>query len=368
MDYPPGCKPSGAGIRISVWRGRQRVYDETIPGDPLSKAFVKRCAKRREWVKARLKLGLPIYEDDSDERLFKTARLDFIETIDAKPSSVKSMQSHINHYWKVLDGLALSQINEQVIRRVLSSHDVTNKTKKNALETLRVLLSHAGVEPNPCNKVKLKRHQRPAIERYQPSERDRLIAELSGQFKVYFAVLFGTGLRPGEALALLWDDYDGQTLWVEKQMVRRRLERFTKTNRPRRVYVPEWVRPILENHGTRFRGGYIFQQTTKDGEPHKCAREFNKAWQSAHERLRIPYRIPYVCRHTRAAELLTTGVNPADAAQQMGHSVDMFLHRYSDWVESMNPNRDWSRFESKITKTPPSENAETSKVLKIKAE
>ena len=58
-----------------------------------------------------------------------------------------------------------------------------------------------------------------------------------------------------------------------------------------------------------------------------------KEWKKAHEVTGIAYRIPYTCRHTRAAELLSAGVNPAAAAKQLGHTVEMFLRTYSEFID-----------------------------------
>ena len=69
-------------------------------------------------------------------------------------------------------------------------------------------------------------------------------------------------------------------------------------------------------------------------------------WREAHKRAGLAYRVPYTCRHTRAAELLSQGANPAEAANQLGHSTDMFLKRYSEFIEEYRTDRDWSRFES----------------------
>ena len=57
------------------------------------------------------------------------------------------------------------------------------------------------------------------------------------------------------------------------------------------------------------------------------------AWRKAHKDTGLAYRIPYTCRHTRAAELLSANVNPAAAAKQMGHTVEMFLRTYSEFIE-----------------------------------
>src|SRR5690606_2861983 len=117
---------------------------------------------------------------------------------------------------------------------------------------------------------------------YTPKQRDALLSALSGQPKVYFAVLFGCGLRPGEALALQWTDYDGQELDISKQITKRRREESTKTNMRRRVYVPAWVRDILRGHSTQFAKGYVFLNSHSG--PYLDTDIFNNAWRSAHKK------------------------------------------------------------------------------------
>ena len=132
-------------------------------------------------------------------------------------------------------------------------------------------------------------------------------------------------------MGLEWTDYDGEYLNVSKQIVRRRMVNSTKTSVRRRVYVPTWVRPILDNHTTRFKRSNIFLNSF--GEFYKDTDDFNEAWKAAHTRARKTYRIPYTLRHTRAAELLSQGVSAALAAKQLGHSVAMFLSVYSEYLE-----------------------------------
>ncbi len=86
---------------------------------------------------------------------------------------------------------------------------------------------------------------------------------------------------------------------------------------------------------------------TIGGGPYLDTDVFLAAWKEAHTALGIRYREPYVCRHTKAAELLSTGVHYADAAKYMGHTVEMFLRTYSEWIEEYAglADQDDSRFE-----------------------
>lgn len=113
--------------------------------------------------------------------------------------------------------------------------------------------------------------------------------------------------------------------------------------------MPTWVRPYLDALPTRFEGGPVF--ANKFGDHHRDSDIFNAAWQDVFKshliarKHRMPYRIPYVCRHARAAELLSNGVDPAKAAAELGHSTEMFLRTYSEFIDEYCKDRDTSKLE-----------------------
>lgn len=344
--WPTGIRPSGKGIQIRVWRYRQIVHQETVQGDPYNARDLAAAVNRRDEIAARVRLGLPLFADDNDapnKTLTKAAQA-YIDTVDAKHSTAIGYENILNRYWlPVVGGWSLLEITQAKIKEILASLKVSPKTKKNILVPLRSVFDHAGMHPNPVAKIEFRKRQKPVVERYTPEQRANLLERLEGQAKAYFALLFGCGLRPGEALALQWPDYDGEEIEVSKQITRRRLEQSTKTSVRRRVYVPTWARAILNACPSRFAGEWIF--TNQHGEHHRDTDVFNNAWREAHKKARVPYRVPYVCRHTRAAELLSTGITPADAAKQLGHSPEMFLRIYSEFIEKFARNQDKSRFE-----------------------
>lgn len=344
-SWPTGIRPWGNGIQIRIYRKGRPEYTETLEGDPHSKADLASAIKRREFLLSRAKLGLPLVQEDPAQRqLFEVVAQDYLNTLDAKRSTQLSYENILNGRWiPAFAGWPLDEITTAVIKRELANMAVSQKTKRNILIPLVGVLDHAEIVPNPARGIRLKRHQKEEIDRYTPEERDKLLSRLDGQSKVYFSVLFGCGLRPGEALALQWTDYNGEELDVSKQITRRRLEHTTKTSVRRRVYVPEWVRIQLNNHHTRFVGEWVFVNSL--GRCNLDTDIFNEAWREAHKKARIPYRIPYACRHSRASELLSIGIPPAEAAKQMGHSVEMFLRTYARWIEQFSGNQDKSRLE-----------------------
>jgi integrase len=339
-DWPTGIRPSGRGFQIRVWRQDKPAYTETF-GCSTNKTDLAGAIKRRDWLKVRISAGLPIIEgEDSALSLFGEVAQDYLETFEGKQSSLVEYHRILNHWWMVFANDPIQHITKAQIKRILKNMDVTTRTKRNRLIPLYGVFNHAEIRP-PI--IKLKKHQKKAIERYTPIQREALLERMDGQARVYFAILFGCGLRPGECLGLEWSDFDGEYLHISKQITKRRLEPSTKTSVRRKVYVPKTLRGIIQGCSTRFAGGHIFQNSF--GRPYLDTDIFNAEWKIAHKKARIPYRIPYVCRHTRAAELLSMGVAPARAAKELGHSVEMFLRTYSEYIEEY-AKEDMSLFES----------------------
>lgn len=291
-------------------------------------------------------LGLPLTVEDetaTQQTVVKAAQ-DYLNTLDAKRSTHMSYENILNQYWLPAIGhWILSEVTSTKIKEILTTLKVSGKTKRNALIPIRGVFDHAEIVPNPADRVLVRKHQKALVERYTPKQRDAILAQLEGQERVYFSLLFGCGLRPGEALALLWTDYDGTELEVSKQITRRKLEASTKTSVRRKVYVPKWVRDILSDHPTRFAKSHILLNS--HGRPHLDTDHMNEVWREAHRRAKIAYRVPYVCRHTRASELLSIGIGPADAAKQLGHSPEMFLRIYAEFIEEFAKGQDRARFE-----------------------
>lgn len=328
----PGIEQRGQSLRLVIyWKGER--ITETHPGTCDDK-HLRRVIKRREWLLSRLRVGLPIHEDD--EQLLSSIAADYFASLAVKISTLRSYRNIWSLYWLGPFGsLTPSSITTAMVRTELAAMEVSPKTKRNALAVLSSIMRHGDVNPNPCSPIRIKRGQKAHVDRYRPDELAAVLSRLEGDKLVYFTLLAATGMRPGEALALEWSDYDGERISVTKQVVRRRLIPTTKTNVARRVYLPTWARQTIDQHVTRFKGGYIF--TNSLGTHHRDTDDFNAAWKKAHQKARVPYRIPYTLRHTRAAELLSQGCPAPLAARELGHSVAMFQSVYSEFIEEYSP-------------------------------
>lgn len=344
--YPVGLYPSGQGIRIKLFKNGKVAHQETIICDPFSKSDIRRVAALRAELKVKLNLGLAFVEESAPSELqpFSVMAQEYIETHEGKYSTVLSYIGILNKYWIPLFGnLPCSSITKRDIKRARAEQNVSGKTRDNILGALRGVLDHAEVSPNPAKLIKTKKKQTASIDRYSPTDRDKLLSCFSGDTYVYFALLFGCGMRPGELKGLLRTDFDGNHWHVHQQVVRGKLVGSTKTGHRRKVYVPDWVKAAIKTIPSRIDSPYFF--INADGSFFKDTRKFNRAWKKAHDRKQLHYRIPYAARHTRAAELLSMGLLPPDAAVQMGHSTHVFLTTYSEFINEYAANQDPRRFE-----------------------
>lgn len=369
MDkFPPGIRPDGAGLRIRIWKNGRLAYSETIQGDPGSEAVRARAVRRREYLAHRIKYDLPIDGESSPAPPFHEVAQDWlnIQAANVDRDTIRRYRTILQSQWiPLLANTEVDRISRADIKRGLASFGVKIKTQKNYLGPLRMVLDHAQVQPNPANKMdwprKKSRTEKPRVSRFLPAERAAVVGALDDlhdirpshwteQARIFFPLLFATGLRPGEALALRWSDWDGQCLRISATHTRNRRKEHTKTGVDRSVYLPTWARGRLEGHSTRFAGGPVF--VGQRGAPLTDTKRLNPIWHKALGRARLPSRDPYVCRHTRAAELLSIGVNQAEAAAQLGHNVQMFSTLYSEWIDEYAGRRDYSHLEGNTDESP----------------
>lgn len=376
-----GIRYRGKGWGITLWGPNGKIeYFETLEG-PQTKTGLAAAVKRRELLLSRKRLGQPIADEAENSTIFKDVAARWLASLQIDPDSIREYWNILNNSWMPAYGeWPVTAITASDVKERLAAMGVSIKTQKNRLGPLRAVLDHAGLNPNPAAGIKWPKKARgktknKRVQRYTPAEREALINRLeklaehhrmlavekptqknktdaywSEVSALYFRLLFAFGPRPGEALALCIEDYDGEFIWIDDQFVRGKHKQETKTGEARRVYVPKAFRPHLDNHPAKFTGGPLFRGY--QGEQLKDTKRLNPWWKKAHAKERIAYRTPYACRHNRAAELLSQGVGAAEGAYELGHSVQMFLEIYSEFMDEYRAVRDWSRFESAGTRLP----------------
>lgn len=148
------------------------------------------------------------------------------------------------------------------------------------------------------------------------------VAAMSPDPAMLMTLLFYTGLRPIEALALQAGDVDADKQWL--------VVRNSKTGHPRGVplhsFLCEWLPSLIERGGTLFR--------TPRGEPYRKVQDggggLKTAIKGARRRSGINEVSPYTARHTVSTQLVIEGVHPHMKDQILGHAADDMSRRYTN--------------------------------------
>jgi integrase len=172
------------------------------------------------------------------------------------------------------------------------------------------------IPTNPVRVVKKPKQIRTRVPRpLAPEVVEKLRGKLHQRDATLVSVLAYSGLRPGEALALTWDDVQKQTLIVEKALAGGKTKA-TKTGQTRSVRL---LKPLVSDlNEWRMASGRpagtqpIFPM--KDGRYWTATALRNwrrKVFVPAAKAAGIKTRRPYDLRHSFASLLFQEGTNPA---------------------------------------------------------
>lgn len=207
------------------------------------------------------------------------------------------------------------------------------------------------IAANPCAHV-----QPPTPEKFKRTvftqdEMGRFLAEAlrSSRYGPFYLILAGTGLRPGEALALMWRhvDLEKGVVWVTHTLERPagggwQLREFPKSVHGRRVVrLPEQCVDALREIRRRVVAerlkagasytdlGLVFCQPS--GKPLHGHNINLRDLKAICRRAKVPEIRVYDLRHLHATTLANDGVNPKEIQQRLGHhaasyTFDQYIH------------------------------------------
>lgn len=233
------------------------------------------------------------------------------------------------------------------------------RTIRSLHAVIRQGLAHAhrtgAAARNAADLVVLPKMERRKVAAMSGKEAGRFLeAAREDRYFALWCVLLTGGLRPGEALALTWEDIDLEEarIHVQRTLTRRGVDGWKlvepKTARARRVVVlPSFVVRALREHRARQaeerlqlgaeyeNNGFVF--ATEFGKPLDGAnlydRNFRRIMAAAElgewkgegkaRKFDPAYRL-YDLRHTAATLLLRDGLNPKVVSERLGHSSVAF--------------------------------------------
>ena len=204
-----------------------------------------------------------------------------------------------------------------------------------------------------------------------PAEQLLLIDSATGPWcmRMLLQLLAATGARRGEALAVRWADIDGRDLVIARSLSQTKAGlqfKGTKTERPRRVNLPESVVAALALHrqeqnkfrqqfGPNYRSDLDLIFGNPDGTPLKPD-TISASISLLCRRLGLPKGVSlHTLRHSHGSVLLADGVDLATVSERLGHSsirvtADVYSHALRG--RDKEAARRWENFMNRHTVAP----------------
>lgn len=205
-----------------------------------------------------------------------------------------------------------------------------------------------------------------------PFEQRLLIESANGPWciRMLLQLLAATGARRGEALALRWVDVEGRDLVIARSLCQTKVGlqfKGTKTERPRRVNLPESVMAALALHrheqnkfrhefGATYRAELDLIFANPNGSTLKPD-TLSASISLLCRRLGLPKGVSlHTLRHSHGSVLLADGVHLATVSERLGHSsVRVTADVYSHALRDQEAARRWDDFMNRHTVKPPEE-------------
>lgn len=375
-----GVEARGQSIRIT-FRWRTERHRETLDMRP-TPANLKAAARIRAAIQGEIRQGVFNYAEhfpDSKtvkklglvttapkpKQTFQDVAVKWLQaSSDLSAGTLKKYRSELRRYWLPEFGdRAITEIKYSDLAAYVGLINWPSpKTRNNALIPLRQVFEMAFmddlIDTNPALKLKNQKYQKNQPDPLTLEEVEKILEYMRSMFDEqvsnYFEFAFFTGLRTEEIIALKWSDIElnpqrlvaciqrAQTMGEEKE---------TKTNKIRHIDLNSRARDVLssQKQHTFPCSEYVFNNpfTGKPWNDNGKAQRI-RYWNPTLDRLGIRHRRAYETRHTYATMLLMSGTNPAYAASQMGHSIQVFFTVYAKWINTATQHGERAKVEGFI--------------------
>ena len=159
--------------------------------------------------------------------------------------------------------------------------------------------------------------------------------------KTLFALLFFTGMRTGEAIALKWEDIDLENMEIHiSKTITRGFEQSAKTKSSiRTVEILDPLVPYLRQHKSKH-GLRTYLFVKRDGSRYDGSPNILKYWKRILAKTDLEYRSVYQTRHTFASLMLNQGENLMWVSAMLGHTdSDITLKKYGRYMKKEKKKR-----------------------------
>lgn len=265
-----------------------------------------------------------------------------LDTGKLSKESRRTNKIYLNRYWMPrfgndpMDVIHYDDLLEE-FAPIISAGNLSPKTLKHVLSAgsavFQLAIKSRWIHENPArllaSEIELPTR---VVDPFTREERDILLDSLQEhQHIVYYTIRFFNGLRPSEAIALRWSDYKDGNLVINKGRVRGDNRPTPKNKIDRVVPAHPRVVKILRETPRQLHNDHIV--TTQHGSAYQSSNMLAQALKRTMKRTGIRYRSPYNARHTCATMMLEAEMSPAYCAKMLGHTVEMFLKIYADFID-----------------------------------
>lgn len=376
MGSSGGVEVRARSIRIHfTYEGKNLKETVKTDGEPLAPtpANVKYAKRLAAEIREKIKHGTFAYADyfPASERATTGVGTTVGEHLESwiklhptlADSTIKAYRVAIE-FWKAeIGGVQLKALKYSDILGALASRpEWTGKTRNNKSSVLRKALQLAIqdgiIQHNPIDGLSAAPHQKEPPDPFDLQEVEAILAHMvkkyGEQVASYWEFKFFTGLRTGESLAIKWDniDFNRKQMLVSDAITIGLHKTKTKTNSTRIVELNSRAMAVLsrmKKHTYLMPDGWIFRAPTTGDRWADDSTPRKRYWYPVLKATGIRQRGPYNTRHTYATIMLMSGVTPAYAARQLGHSVEMFLRIYSKWIDGGQNAVEMRKVESLIS-------------------
>lgn len=275
------------------------------------------------------------------------------------PSYYNACEAHLQYFADTLGNVAISKIKPLDIQNLMNNLEKSNptterpsskRTLKDYLQKLSSVFEFAidnrVIDYNPCRKIEISRSAPKDERRALTAEEMQRIEEFHHDAQLPAMLMLYSGLRRGEASALLWSDIDlkNKTITVNKSIdFSNNSLKLPKTKAGiRTVHIPQKLVDYLK--GVKHHGIYVIESAS--GKP-MTATAWRSLWNSymtdmnikygygginpftgkkiyKHAPTKLPMVIdeftPHCLRHTFCTLLYEAGIDVLVAQNQMGHT------------------------------------------------
>lgn len=345
------------GYVIDFTLNNQR-YRETIPA-PHNKSALKRIEDRETVYKFAIsmndksiadkfpnsKIIQKAFDTDCDFTIHEYSNIWFKQSQrNWAHSTIRGYSQKYNSYIKPnwghlnLAEFKASMFDEWASESLLSGKSI-NEARNVLIQIFRCAYQDEVIDQNPAERIRRCKQETIEPQPFSTQEIKQILGALQDPFKQFFQFAFYTGLRTGELLGLRWEDID-----LERKVAHIRVnitsgkEKAPKTKGSiRTVELHELAyEALLSLKQSKFIDSKRVFIDPRTMEEYKYADGLRKyTWKPTLEKLKIPYRYPYQCRHTYASMMLSQGKNPMWVAKQMGHADwGMIRKTYGRWIDN----------------------------------